>query len=75
MGEYKNIQVREANRLLIEDGEVELSRIHYHRYYCYPPDADEKADSTSRCDKPMADIFWTDEIKAAYQESLENLIV
>ena len=65
VGEYKNIQVREAT-IIKEDG-VELSRA-FHRY-SLSPDADltdQPADVVS-----LSNIFWTDEIKAAYQASLE----
>jgi len=65
VGEYKNIQVREAT-IIKEDG-VELSRT-FHRY-SLSPDADltdQPADVVS-----LSNIFWTDEIKAAYQASLE----
>ena len=65
VGEYKNIQVREAV-IVSEDG-VELSRS-FHRY-ALSPDADltdQPADVVS-----LSNIFWTDEIKAAYQASLE----
>jgi hypothetical protein len=65
VGEYKNIQVREAV-IVSEDGE-ELSRS-FHRYVL-SPDADltdQPADLVS-----LSNIFWTDEIKAAYQASLE----
>ena len=65
VGEYKNIQVREAV-IVSEDG-VELSRS-FHRYVL-SPDADltdQPADVVS-----LSNIFWTDEIKAAYQANLE----
>ena len=65
VGEYKNIQVREAT--IIEEDGVELSRA-FHRY-SLSPDADltdQPADVVS-----LSNIFWTDEIKAAYQASLE----
>jgi len=65
VGEYKNIRVREAV-IVSEDG-VELSRS-FHRYVL-SPDADltdQPADVVS-----LSNIFWTDEIKAAYQASLE----
>ena len=66
VGEYKNIQVREAV-IVSEDG-VELSRS-FHRY-ALSPDADltdQPADVVS-----LSNIFWTDEIKAAYQASLSE---
>ena len=65
VGEYKNIQVREAT-IIKEDG-VELSRT-FHRYSLSPDSdlTDQPADVVS-----LSNIFWTDEIKAAYQASLE----
>ena len=65
VGEYKNIQVREA--VIVSENGVELSRA-FHRY-TLSPDADltdQPADVVS-----LSNIFWTDEIKAAYQASLE----
>ena len=65
VGEYKNIQVREAV-IVSEDG-VELSRA-FHRYTLSPNAdlTDQPVDVVS-----LSNIFWTDEIKAAYQASLE----
>ena len=65
VGEYKNIQVREA--IIVSEDGVELSRA-FHRY-TLSPDADltdQPADVVS-----LSNIFWTDEIKAAHQASLE----
>ena len=65
VGEYKNIKVKEAT-IIKEDG-VELSRT-FHRYSLSPDSdiTDQPADVVS-----LSNIFWTDEIKAAYQASLE----
>ncbi len=65
VGDYKTIQVREA--IIIKENGIELSRS-FNRY-TLPPDADltdQPADVVS-----LSNIFWTDEIKAAYQASLE----
>jgi|TARA_R110000787_G_C13214845_1_gene425558 hypothetical protein len=65
VGEYKSIQIREA--VVISENGIELSRS-FHRY-ALSPDADltdQPADVVS-----LSNIFWTDEIKAAYQASLE----
>jgi len=65
VGEYKNIQVRKA--IIVSEDGLELSRA-FHRY-TLSPDADltdQPADVVS-----LSNIFWTDEIKAAYQASLE----
>ena len=69
VSEFKHIQIRYSDQI-IEDGQV-LSSPYYR-------------DTVSCCDdskaiehnvKALADIYWTDEIKAAYQASLENPIV
>jgi len=65
VGDYKTIQVREA--VIIKENGIELSRS-FNRYVL-SPDADltdQPADVVS-----LSNIFWTDEIKAAYQASLE----
>ena len=65
VGDYKTIQIREA--IIIKENGIELSRS-FNRY-TLPPDADltdQPADVVS-----LSNIFWTDEIKAAYQASLE----
>ena len=65
VGEYKNIQVREAT--IIKEDDTELSRS-FHRY-ALSPDADLTGQPQEIID--IANIMWTDEIKAAYQASLE----
>ena len=65
VGDYKTIQIREA--IIIKENGIELSRS-FNRY-ALSPDADltdQPADVVS-----LSNIFWTDEIKAAYQASLE----
>tara|TARA_R110000851_G_C12919676_1_gene550157 strand:- start:19 stop:267 length:249 start_codon:yes stop_codon:yes gene_type:complete len=65
VGEYKNIQVREAT--IIKEDDTELSRS-FHRY-ALSPDADLTGQPQEIID--IANIMWTDEIKASYQASLE----
>ena len=68
VGEYKSIQIREA--VVISENGIELSRS-FHRY-ALSPDADltdQPADVVS-----LSNIFWTDEIKAAYQASLTEIV-
>ena len=65
VGVYKNIQVREAT--IIKEDDTELSRS-FHRY-ALSPDADLTGQPQEIID--IANIMWTDEIKAAYQASLE----
>jgi predicted transcriptional regulator len=63
--EYKHIQVRYSDQI-IEDGKVISSS--YHRYMVH---CGEDAKAIEHNVKALADIYWTDEIKAAYQASLE----
>ena len=65
VGEYKSIQVRYSDQI-IEDGKVISSSYHRDTVSCGD---DEKA--IEHDVKALADIYWTDEIKAAYQASLE----
>lgn len=69
VGDYKIIQVREVT--VIKENGVELSSS-YHRCSFTPSD-----DVSSQPDeiKNIANLLWTDEIKTAYQASLENPIV
>jgi hypothetical protein len=54
----------------MEDGEV-IS----NSYDRYTVSCGDDAKAIEHNVKAIADIYWTDEIKAAYQESLENPIV
>ena len=65
VGVYKNIQVREAT--VIKEDDTELSRS-FHRY-ALSPDTDLTGQPQEIID--IANIMWTDEIKALYQASLE----
>ena len=66
VGEYKNIQVREAT--IVEEDGVELSRS-FHRY-SLSPDADMTGQPTDVVG--ISNIYWTDELKQKYADSLEN---
>ena len=65
VGDYKVLQVRTAT-IISEDG-VELSRS-FHRE-ALTPGADVLDKDQEVID--LANLLWTDEIKAAYQASLE----
>lgn len=69
VGEYKIIQIRYQDQI-IEDNKVISSS--YHRESITP---DNEAKAIEHNVKALADIYWTDEIKEAYQASLENPIV
>ena len=67
VGEFKTIQLRYSDQI-IEDGKVISSS--YHRE-SIPPDDEAKAIEHNV--KGIADIYWTDEIKKAYKDLLEQL--
>ena len=69
VGEYKSIQIRYSNQI-IEDGKVISSSYHRDTVSC-----GDDAKAIEHNVKALADIYWTDEIKASYQASLENPIV
>ena len=64
VGEFKIIQIRYSDQI-IEDGKVISSS--YHRESITP---DNEAKAIEHDVKALADIYWTDEIKKAYKESL-----
>ena len=64
VGEYKSIQVRYSDQI-IEDGKVISSS-----YYRIVVDCGDDAKAIEHDVKAIADIYWTDEVKAAYKESL-----
>ena len=66
VGEYKIIQIRYSDQI-IEDGKVISSS--YHRESITP---DNEAKAIEHDVKAIADIYWSDEIKAAYTASLEK---
>ena len=69
VGEYKTIQIRYSDQI-VEDGQVISSS-----YYRDSVSCGDDAKAIEHNVKALADIYWTDEIKAAYQASLENPIV
>ena len=69
VGESKHIQVRYADQI-IEDGKIISSSYHRDTVSC-----GEDAKAIEHNVKALADIYQTDEIKEAYQASLENPIV
>ena len=69
VGEFKHIQIRYSDQI-IEDGQVISSSYHRDTVSC-----GDDAKAIEHNVKALADIYWTDEIKAAYQTSLENPIV
>ena len=64
VGEYKSIQVRYSDQI-IEDGKVISSS-----YYRIVVDCGDDAKAIEHDVKAIADIYWTDEVKAAYKASL-----
>ncbi len=69
VGEYKTIQIRYSDQI-VEDGQVISSS-----YYRDTVSCGDDAKAIEHNVKALADIYWTDEIKEAYQASLENPIV
>lgn len=68
VGEYKSIQIRYSDQI-IEDGKVISSS-----YYRDTVSCGDDAKAIEHNVKAIADIYWTDEIKKAYQDSLEQPI-
>ena len=68
VGEYKSIQVRYSDQI-VEDGKVISSS-----YYRDTVSCGDDAKATEHNVKALADIYWTDEIKAAYQASLSEIV-
>ena len=65
VGKYKTIQIRYSKQIL-EDGIV-ISE----SYFRESIDCNNEAKAIEHNVKALADIYWTDEIKTAYQASLE----
>ncbi len=68
VGEYKIIQVRYSDQI-IEDNKVISSSC--HRESITP---DDEAKAIEHNVKALADIYWTDEIKEAYQANLNKIV-
>ncbi len=64
VSEFKHIQIRYSDQI-IEEGKVISSS--YHRYMV---SCGDDAKAIEHDVKALADIYWTDEIKAAYKASL-----
>jgi len=60
VGEYRTIQIREAT--IITEGDAEIART-FHRYVL-DPDSNVSAETTEI--KAIADVVWTDGVKAAW---------
>ena len=69
VSEFKHIQIRYSDQI-IEDGQVISSSYHRDTVSC-----GDDAKAIEHNVKALAAIYWTDEITAAYQASLENPIV
>ena len=68
VGEFKTIQIRYSDQI-IEDGQVISSSYHRDTVSC-----GDDAKAIEHNVKALADIYWTDEIKAAYQASLSEIV-
>jgi len=68
VGSHKTIQVRYADQIL-EDGVVISEKYHRESVEC-----NNEAKAIEHNVKALADIYWTDEVKQAYQDSLEQTI-
>ena len=68
VGEFKFIQIRYADQI-IEDSKVISSSYYRDIIYC-----GEDAKAIEHNVKALADIYWTDEIKTAYQASLSEIV-
>ena len=68
VGEYKSIQVRYSDQI-VEDGKVISSS-----YYRDTVSCGDDAKAIEHNVKALADIYCTNEIKAAYQASLTEIV-
>ena len=68
VSEFKHIQIRYSDQI-IEDGHVISSS-----YYRDTVSCGDDAKAIEHNVKALADIYWTDEIKAAYQASLSEIV-
>ena len=64
VSEFKHIQIRYSDQI-IEEGKVISSSYHRDTVPC-----GDDAKAIEHDVKAIADIYWTDEVKAAYKESL-----
>ena len=68
VSKFKHIQIRYSDQI-IEDGIVISSSYHRDMVSC-----GDDAKAIEHNVKAIADIYWTDEIKQSYQDSLEQPI-
>ena len=68
VGEYKTIQIRYSDQI-VEDGQVISSS-----YYRDSVSCGDDVKAIEHNVKALADIYWTDEIKEAYQASLSEIV-
>jgi hypothetical protein len=68
VSEFKHIQIRYSDQI-IEDGQVISSSYHRDMVPC-----GNDAKAIKHNVKALADIYWTDEIKAAYQANLSEIV-
>ena len=68
VGEFKHIQIRYSDQI-IEDDQVISSSYHRDTVSC-----GDDAKAIEHNVKALADIYWTDEIKAAYQANLSEIV-
>jgi phage host-nuclease inhibitor protein Gam len=66
VGDYKAVQIRTST--VIKEDNIEISRS-YHRHVvnCLDDISEQSAEVQAICN-----AVWTDELKAAYQEHLDN---
>jgi predicted transcriptional regulator len=68
VSEFKHIQIRYSDQI-IEDGEVISNSYDRDIVSC-----GDDAKAIEHNVKALADIYWTDEIKAAYQANLSKIV-
>ena len=67
VGEFKTIQIRYADQI-IEDGKI-LSETYYRdSVYC-----GDEAKAIEHNVKGIADLYWTDDLKKAYKDSIAKI--
>ena len=67
VGEFKTIQIRYADQI-IEDDKILSQSYHRHSVEC--------GDETSAIEhnvKGIADLYWTDDLKKAYKDSIAKI--
>ena len=67
VGEFKTIQIRYADQI-IEDGKI-LSET----YYRDSVNCGDEAKAIEHNVKGIADLYWTDDLKKAYKDSIAKI--